>query len=92
MLVDDHALIRDMLAEFLGLESEFSVVAAASSAKEAVELAREQRPHVVIMDIEMPGMVCFDAAEKMLNDDREVDIHDRVELARFAIREGISEP
>jgi DNA-binding NarL/FixJ family response regulator len=74
MLVDDHALIRDMLAEYLGRESSFSVVAVASSAREAVDLARECHPQVVIMDVEMPGMVCFDAAETMLNDDPEIRI------------------
>lgn len=74
MLVDDHALVRDMLAEYLKREDSFEVVAVASTANQAIELVREHRPHVLIMDVEMPGMIVFDAAEKIRKIDPETRI------------------
>ncbi|MDQ2851705.1 MAG: response regulator transcription factor [Actinomycetota bacterium] len=56
MLVDDQALVRGALAALLELESDLSVVAQAGSGEAAVEAARQHRPDVILMDVEMPGM------------------------------------
>ncbi len=68
MLVDDHALVREMLMERLGRESGMQVVATASNGDEAVIQAKAFEPDAVLMDADMPGQLCFDAAKtiKML--------------------------
>jgi len=56
MLVDDHSIVRDGLRMILQEEGDFEVVAEAANGGEALVLAMEKRPDVVIMDINMPEM------------------------------------
>jgi DNA-binding NarL/FixJ family response regulator len=65
LLVDDHTLVRESLAERLRSEADLDVVDTASNAEDAVKKVRERKPDVVVMDINMPGMVCFDAATRI---------------------------
>jgi two-component system, NarL family, response regulator DevR len=55
MLVDDHEIVRQGLRSLLEPERDIEVVAEADSAKAAVSLANVHRPHVVVMDVRMPG-------------------------------------
>jgi DNA-binding NarL/FixJ family response regulator len=55
LLADDHSVVRQGLRMFLALDSEIEVVAEATDGAEAVELARQHRPDVVVMDLLMPG-------------------------------------
>jgi len=66
MLVDDHALVRGALGERLGREPDLNVVGTAGSADEALEIAPAAAPDVVLMDIDMPGRTCFDAAQALM--------------------------
>lgn len=65
LLVDDHALLRQMLHERLQREPSISVVGTAANADEAIQVAREHRPDIVVTDIDMPGLSCFDAARQI---------------------------
>jgi len=56
LIVDDHAVVRQGLRIFLGTERNFDVVGEAATGEEAVRLARELRPDIVLMDLLMPGM------------------------------------
>jgi DNA-binding NarL/FixJ family response regulator len=56
MLVDDHEVVRTGLTSFLESQEGLSVVAQASSGAEALALAQEFHPDVIIMDISMPDM------------------------------------
>lgn len=56
MLVDDHALIREGLRALLAKEQDIVIVAEAGDGVEALKLARETSPDVVIMDNGLPGM------------------------------------
>ena len=56
LIADDHAVVRAGLATLLGTESDIEVVAEAKNGKEAVAMAIEARPDVVIMDLRMPEM------------------------------------
>ncbi|HEY6609027.1 MAG TPA: response regulator transcription factor [Candidatus Limnocylindria bacterium] len=54
LIADDHEVVRIGLVSLLDAQEGFSVVAGASSGHEAVALARQHRPDVVVMDIRMP--------------------------------------
>ena len=56
LIADDHAVVRAGLATLLGTEGDIEVVAEAKNGKEAVAMAIEARPDVVIMDLRMPEM------------------------------------
>lgn len=56
LLADDQALVRGALSALLGLEPDLDVVGEAGTGEEAVAVARAERPDVVLMDVEMPGM------------------------------------
>lgn len=56
LLADDQHLVRTALATMLGLEDDFEVVAQVARGDEVVPAAREARPDVALLDIEMPGM------------------------------------
>jgi DNA-binding NarL/FixJ family response regulator len=55
VIVDDHAMFRDGLAAILGAEPDIEVVGQGGSAAEAVALAKDLLPDVILLDIDMPG-------------------------------------
>jgi two-component system, NarL family, response regulator LiaR len=56
LLVDDHSVVREGLRMFLGRDPDLDVVGEAADGEEAVELAQQLQPDVVLMDLLMPGM------------------------------------
>lgn len=56
LLADDQTLVRSALAALLELEDDFTVVAQVGRGDEVVAAARQARPDVALLDIEMPGM------------------------------------
>jgi DNA-binding NarL/FixJ family response regulator len=66
LLVDDHALLRKSLHRMLEDDPELAVVGEAGNGAEAVELARELAPQVVVMDLAMPVMDGIQAARQIL--------------------------
>jgi DNA-binding NarL/FixJ family response regulator len=66
LLVDDHSLVRRGFRRILEDEKDIEVVAEASDGKEAVDLADEVRPKVIVMDCAMPGMNGLEATRQIL--------------------------
>lgn len=66
LLVDDHDLVRTAIGQLLAKAEGLVVVAEASSGEQAVALALEHRPRVVLMDVNMPGMGGIEAARQIL--------------------------
>ena len=63
LVVDDHGLVRDSLSSSLDREKDFRIVGVATNADEAITEALAHKPDVVLMDIDMPGLSCFDAVQ-----------------------------
>jgi pilus assembly protein CpaE len=68
LIVDDIAETRENIRKLLQFESDVLVVGAARTGVEAIDLARETEPDVVIMDINMPDMDGILATEALLRD------------------------
>ena len=68
LLVDDHALVRRGFRRILEDEDDIAVAGEASDGEEAVKLARELRPQVIIMDCALPGMNGLEATRQILED------------------------
>jgi DNA-binding NarL/FixJ family response regulator len=68
LLTDDHALFRQGIRTLLSLESDMEVAGEASNASEAVALAHQLRPDIVLMDIGMNGMSSFEATRLIRKD------------------------
>jgi DNA-binding NarL/FixJ family response regulator len=56
LLAEDHGLVRAGLERLLATVEDFEVVGGAADGAEAVELAKQTRPDVILMDLSMPGM------------------------------------
>jgi len=65
LLVDDHKLVRQGIRAFLEARPEFLIVGEAGSGEEAVKLAGEHVPEVVLMDLIMPGMDGVEATRQV---------------------------
>jgi len=74
LLVDDHALVRRGFRRMLEDDAEISVVGEASTGKEAVRLALELRPKVIVMDCAMPELSGIEATRKILEKFPEAEI------------------
>jgi two-component system response regulator DesR len=65
LLADDEDLLRGALAALLALEEDLSVVAEAATSTDAVRLAREHRPDIAVLDLEMPPTDGLRAAQEI---------------------------
>jgi NarL family two-component system response regulator LiaR len=65
IVVDDQRLFRESIAGMLGTEPSFDVVGLAGNGLEALELARQLEPDVVLMDIKMPHMDGIEAVRQI---------------------------
>lgn len=68
LLVDDHEILREALAEHLAQRDRFDVVDSVSDPSEAIVVARRAQPDVLLLDIEMPGLDAFAAAAAVARD------------------------
>jgi pilus assembly protein CpaE len=67
LIVDDIGDTRENLAKLIGFEPDMEVAGAAGGGQEAVNLAKKERPHVILMDINMPDMDGITATEIISN-------------------------
>jgi two-component system response regulator DesR len=84
LLAEDQAMVLGALAQLLDIEPDLTVVARARDGAEALELARETYPDVVVTDIEMPGTTGLELAGAL----RELDPRPRVIIVTTFARPG----
>jgi DNA-binding NarL/FixJ family response regulator len=95
LLVDDHALVRKGFRRMLEDDPAISVVGEASDGTDAVRLALELTPNVVVMDCALPGISGIEAARRILEKQPEAKIlmlsmHAEDTLVRQALEAGAS--
>jgi DNA-binding NarL/FixJ family response regulator len=93
LIADDHALVREGIRYVLDLDPNISVVAEASNGREAIDMALEHNPDVVVLDINMPLLSGLEAAAQLrqLTPDTRLlllSMHDQAEYAREGLRIG----
>ncbi|HOK66889.1 MAG TPA: response regulator transcription factor [Anaerohalosphaeraceae bacterium] len=95
VLVDDHQIVREGMCVLLQRRPDIEVVGQAGDGRTAVELVKNLRPDVVIMDIGMPNLNGIDATQQMLADNPNLKIlalstHSDASMVAKMIRAGAS--
>ena len=93
LVVDDHPVVRQGLVAVLGDQPDFVVAGSAGSAEEALALVARERPDVVLLDLELPGLDGVEAIPRLLEASPEVRVlvftaYDTDERVVGAIRAG----
>ena len=68
LLADDHLVVRMGISAIISLESDLTVAGETDNGMDAVRLARELKPDVIVMDLMMPKMSGVDATIEILKD------------------------
>jgi len=74
LLVDDHELVRTGIRRLLDDFEDIEVIAEADSGELAINLVREHRPKVVLMDVNMPGIGGLEATRKLIQIDPDIKV------------------
>jgi len=74
LLADDHDLVRMGMRRLLEDNNELNIIAEATSGEEAVSVCRDESIHVVLMDINMPGMGGMEATKKIVQRDDSIKV------------------
>lgn len=74
LLVDDHAVVRQGLRMFLGLDPDLQIIGEATNGLEAIELSKQLQPDIILMDLLMPVMDGLTAIQKIKKAQPEVEI------------------
>ena len=68
LIADDHLFFRNSVREFLAIENDFTIIAEASNGNEAVQIAKEMIPDVIIMDVSMPELDGIEATKQIISE------------------------
>ena len=84
LIADDHNLVCAAIAQLLANLSDIKVIGQANNGEEAVKIAKEKKPKVILMDVNMPGIGGIKAIERILANNRNVNI--------IALSAGMNDP
>ena len=93
LITDDHTLIRQSWSFIISADPRFKVIGEASNAEDALELAKQFRPDVALMDINLPGMNGLEATKmlKTVSPDTKVlgvSMHTQPAYAKMMMKQG----
>jgi DNA-binding NarL/FixJ family response regulator len=93
LIADDHVLVREGMRTLLAGEPDIEIVGEAADGREALELCREQRPHLVLMDVRMPKMDGLEATRAIKEEQPHTSVlvvtsHNNPEYLLEAVRAG----
>jgi DNA-binding NarL/FixJ family response regulator len=93
LLADDHQMLIDGLRPLLDRQRNIEVVGVARDGQEAAELARDQNPDIILLDISMPRLNGVDAARRILREQPHIKIvmlsmHDDRRFINESLRVG----
>ncbi len=74
LIVEDHDLVRSGLRQLLGDAGGLNVVGEAATGEEAIRLARQLKPDLILMDVELPGLSGLETTERILKVQPEIRI------------------
>ncbi len=74
LLVDDHEIMRQGLRSLIEKTSDIELVAEAETGRDAVKLAREINPDVIIMDIGLPDINGVEATKQIVSENPEIKV------------------
>jgi DNA-binding NarL/FixJ family response regulator len=74
LIVDDHPLLREALRNVLVKDDEFTIIGEAGDGEEAVKMALEMKPQVVVMDISMPVMNGMEATRRIKSGNPDISV------------------
>ncbi|HEV2635893.1 MAG TPA: response regulator transcription factor [Actinocrinis sp.] len=94
LAVDDHVVLREALCDLLSMEPDLQIVAQAGTGPEAVRLAVQYKPDVVLLDIEMPDTDPVATVRRLLADNPALHIivlsmYDDAQLVRELVSLGV---
>ncbi len=87
LIADDHKITREGLKSLLEKEDNLTVVAEAENGREAVRLAHELKPDIVVMDINMPELNGIEATRQIIADDPHIKV---IALSMFSERRYVT--
>lgn len=95
VLIDDHQLFREGVKRILSMEKNFDVVAEGDDGEDVIDLVRQNRPHVVLMDINMPHVNGMEATKSLVETFPDVkvlilSIHDDETYVTHVLKTGAS--
>ncbi len=92
LIVDDHALMRQMLSDVLALDDDIEVVARAADGPQALRIVEEVQPDVIVLDFAMPGINGIDVIQALRKRWSRpvlmVSVHVQPSLVQWARRAG----
>ena len=93
LLVDDHGIVREGVRQVLQADADFAVVGEAGNGDDALRVARETHPDVVLLDLTMPGQSGLVVAQRLREALPEVkvlvlSVHDDTEYVLRSVRAG----
>jgi DNA-binding NarL/FixJ family response regulator len=93
VLADDHAMVRQALAQILEDSREIRVVGQASDGASAIEVVEQTRPELVVLDFSMPGMHASSTIQQLLKRQPKLKIlvltvHEKIHYAVRVLEEG----
>ncbi len=86
--IDDHSVFREGLRLVLDQHEGIELVGEAGNGREGIEVIAREKPDVVIMDVNMPGLNGIETSRKLLTDDSEIKI---LVLSAYSSRRFVTE-